>query len=153
MLLEDSFQKGLVARFFWEGISKGQLIKEDTPNNWIVAYSEPPITVSCQESQLKTVDPLFVPYLLAVENLASRYNLFTNELYSLEKNVLLNVGDKVDVLMEQEVIPTAGIVKYKGNLPRKDGVFFGIEILVSQYYVCRLSSFVNSYVLTTTITI
>ena len=130
MLLESVFWL-----YFWEGVSKGQLIKENKANEWTVADSKTPITVNCQESQVKIVDPLFVPYLSAVENLDSRYNLFNNELNSLEKNVLLNVGDKVDVLMEQQVIPTAGIVKYIGNLPKRNGIFFGIEILVSHMYV------------------
>ena len=131
MLLENCLQKRAFAKFR-EHVSKGELIEMSKFNQWIVAYSEPPIFVDCQENQVKTVDSLFVPYLLAIENLRSRYNLFINELNSLEKHVLLNVGDKVDVLMEQQAIPTAGIVKYKGNLPRKNGIFFGIEILVSQ---------------------
>ena len=117
---------------FREHVSKGELLDNYEMNYWIVAYSEPPIFVDCQENQVKTVNPVFVPYLLAVKNLDSRYNLFINDLKSLENNILLNVGDKVDVLMEQQVIPTAGIVKYKGSLPGKIGIFFGIEIMVSQ---------------------
>ena len=131
MLLEDCLQKRAFATFR-ERVSKGELIEINRPNHWIVAYSEPLISVDCQEDQVKIVEPLFVPFLLAVKNLDSRYNLFINELNSLEKNVLLNLGDKVDVLMEQHAIPTAGIVKYKGNLPGENGIFFGIEILVSQ---------------------
>ena len=131
MLLEDCLQKIAFARF-GEHVCKGELIEKNKYNQWIVAYSEPPISVDYQEDQVKIVEPLFVPFLLAVNNLDSRYNLFINERNSLEKNVLLNLGDKVDVLMEQQAIPTAGIVKYKGNLPGENGIFFGIEILVSQ---------------------
>ena len=131
MLLEDCLQKKAFARFR-ERVSKGELIEMDKPNHWIVAYSEPLIFVDCREDQVKIVEPLFVPFLLAVKNLDSRYNLFINELNSLEKNVLLNLEDEVDILMEQQAIPTAGIVKYKGDLPGKIGIFFGIEILVSQ---------------------
>ena len=131
MLLKDCLQKRAFAKFR-ERVSKGELIEINRPNHWIVAYSEPLISVGCQEDQVKIVKPLFVPFLLAVKDLDSRYNLFINECNSLEKNVSLNIGDKVDVLMEQQAIPTAGIVKYKGNLPGKNGIFFGIEILVSQ---------------------
>ena len=131
MLLEGCLQKIAFASFR-EHVCKGELIEKNKYNQWIVAYSELPISVDCQEDQVKIVEPLFVPFLLAVKDLDSRYNLFINECNSLEKNVLLNLGDKVDVLMEQEVIPTAGIVKYKGNLPGENGIFFGIEILVSQ---------------------
>ena len=131
MLLENCLQNRVFATFM-EHVSKGELIQKDEHNQWIVAYSERLIFVDCQESQVKTVNSLFVPFLCAIENLSSRYNLFVNEFDSLEKLVLLNVGDKVDVLMEQQAIPTAGIVKYKGNLSGKNGIFFGIEILVSQ---------------------
>ena len=117
---------------FREHVSKGELIEKNKSDQWIVAHSEPLIFVDCQENQVKFVDPLFVPYLLAIKNLDSRYNLFIKDLQSLENNVLLSVGDKVDVLMEQQAIPTAGIVKYKGNLPGKNGIFFGVEIMVSQ---------------------
>ena len=130
MLLENCLQKRAFAKFR-ERVSKGELIEKNESGQWIVAYSEPFIFADCQENQVKIVDPLFAPYLLAVKNLDSRYNLFVNDLKSLENNVLLNVGDKVEVLMEQQVIPTAGIVKYKGSLPGKHGILFGIEILVS----------------------
>ena len=135
MLVKDSFQKKWVLSLFSKHISKGELIQKIEPDQWTVAYSEPPIFVNCQEDQLKFVDPVFVPYLLAIENLSSRYNLFINELHSLSNNILLNVGDKVEVMMEQQRIPTSGIVKYKGNLLGKIGIFFGIEIVVSHYYI------------------
>ena len=131
MLLEDCLQKIALASF-QKLVCKGELIEKNKYNQWIVAYSEPLITVDCQEDQVKIVEPLFVLFLLAVNDLDSRYNLFINELKSLEKNVSLNLGDKVDVQMEQQAIPTAGKVKYRGNLPGKNGIFFGIEILVSQ---------------------
>ena len=131
MLLENCPKKRAFA-VFREHVSKGELIEKNQSNQWIVAHSEPPIFVDCQENQVKIVDFLYVPYLLAIKKLDSRYNLFINDLKLLENNVLLSVGDKVDVLMEQQTIPTAGIVKYKGNLPGKNGIFFGIEILVSQ---------------------
>ena len=140
MLLENCLKKGAFG-IFREHVSKGELLEKIKFNQWTIAYSEHLIYVDCQENQVKNVDPLFVPYLLAVENLHSRYNLFINELNSLKKYVLLSIGDKVDVLMEQQSIPTAGVVKYKGNLPRKNGIFFGIEILVSQ-------SLINSWLAT-----
>ena len=134
MLLKDSLQNKAFA-YFRERISKGELIQKNKYNKWIVTNSEPSIFVDCQEDQVKIMNPLFVLYLLAVENLHSRYNLFINEFNSLENSVFLNVGDKVDVLIQQQVIPTAGTVKYKGNLPGKSGIFFGIEILVSINYI------------------
>ena len=130
MLLEDCLQKRAFA-IFRERVSKGELIEFYDYNQYIVIYSEPPIFVDFEVDQVKFVEFSLLPYLLAVENLDSRYNMLINKYNSLKNNVLLNVGDKVDVLMEQQVIPTAGIVKYKGNLPGKTGIFFGIEILVS----------------------
>ena len=130
MLLEDCRQKRAFA-VFRERVSKGELLELHSNNQWIVIYSEPPIFVDFEENQVTNVEYLLTPYLLAVENLNSRYNLFINKFNLLKNNALLKVGDKVDVLMEQQVIPTAGIVKYKGGLPGKYGIFFGIEILVS----------------------
>ena len=132
MLLEDSSYKKTFA-YFRGRISKGELVKMHKSNQWIVAYSNPPIFIDCQKDQLKIVNPKFTPYLLAVENLYSRYDLFINKLDSLTKYMLLNVGGKVDVILEQYPVPSSAVVRYKGELPTKKGVFFGVEILVSQY--------------------
>ena len=132
MLSEDCPQKKFFA-YFRESISKGELMEPDQSNykQWIIAYSNPPVIIDCEIDQLKFVKPVFVEYLLAVENLASRLNLFVNNLDSLTRNILLGVGDKVDVTMEQYAIPTTAVVRYKGKLPTKHGIVFGIEILVS----------------------
>ena len=132
MLSEDRPQKKLFA-YFRESINKGELMKLDQSNykQWIIAYSNPPVIIDCQIDQLKFVKPVFVEYLLAVENLTSRFNLFVNNLDSLTRNILLDVRDKVDVTMEQYAIPIAAVVRYKGKLPKKHGAVFGIEILVS----------------------
>ena len=146
MLLEDSSQTSQKTWYFSHIFSskhiirKGELIQKTESDQWVTAYSESPISIDCRENHIKFVDPVFVPYLLAVENLNSRYNLFINELNSLSHNVLLNVGDKVDVMIEQQVIPTAGTVKYIGNLPGKKGIFFGIEITVSQNYTIYVNT-------------
>ena len=108
----------------------------DQSKQWMIAYSKPPVFIDCYSDQLKFVKPVFVEYLLAVENLASRFNLFINDINSLTRNILLSVGDKVDVIMEKYAIPATAIVKYKGKLPTKHGIFFGIEILVS-YMQCK----------------
>ena len=136
MLLKDSPQKKKNFAVFSKRTRKGELMQKTGSDQWIVAYSEPPVYVDCQNDQVKFINTLYVPYLLAVKNLEIRYNLFTNEQDSLTYSVLLNVGDKVDVMMDQQVIPTSGIVRYKGNLPGKSGIYFGIEIMVS---------FVNSW--------
>ena len=129
--MEDSHQKKKGFALFSKRVRKGELIQITESNQWIIAFSEPPVFVDCQKNQVKFMDTLYVPYLLAIENLVSRYNLFINEYNSLTNNVLLNAWDKVDVMIKQQVIPTSGIVKYKGNLPGKSGVYFGIEIMVS----------------------
>ena len=130
MLLEDCPQKKLFA-YFRGNISKGELVQMGKPDQWMVAYSDPPVIIDCLEDQLKYVKPIFVQCLLAVENLASRFDLFINNINSLTRDVLLDVGDKVDVKMEQYTIPANAVVRYKGNLPGKSGIVFGIEILVS----------------------
>ena len=131
MLLEDSLLKRSLATL-WGRISKGELLQMTKLDQWIVVYSDPPIFVDIQRNQAKTVKQKFVPYLLAIENVISRYNLFINKQDSLIKCILLNVGDKVDVILEQHDIPSAAVVRYKGELPRKKGIFFGVEILVSK---------------------
>ena len=131
MLLEDSLRKRSLATL-WGRISKGELLQMTKLDEWIVVYSDPPIFVDIQRNQAKTVKQKFVPYLLAIENVISRYNLFINKQDSLIKCILLNVGDNVDVILEQHDIPSAAVVRYKGELPRKKGIFFGVEILVSK---------------------
>ena len=131
MLIEDSLQKRSLANLRGR-VSKGELVQMTKPNQWTVVYSDPPIFIDFQRNQAKIVIPKFVSYLLAIETLISRYTFFINKKDSLIKCMLLNVGDKVDVILEQHVIPSAAIVRYKGELPRKRGIFFGVEILVSQ---------------------
>ena len=131
MLSEDCPQKKKLLAYFRGSISKGELIQMDQSKQWMIAYSNPPVFIDCQIDQLKFVKPVFIEYLLAVENLASRFHLFINNINSLTRNMLLGIGDKVDVIMEQYAIPTAAIVRYKGKLPTKHGTLFGIEILVS----------------------
>ena len=128
MLLEDGPYK---KTYFGRKLTKGELI--DTTYQWIVACSDPPVFVDCPKNQLRNVEYQFYLYLLAVNDLSVRYDLFINNLNSLASNMLLSAGDRVDVFLEQHVIPSAAIVKYKGNLSRKIGIFFGVEILVSLY--------------------
>ena len=130
MLLEDCPQKKLFA-YFRESISKGELVQMDQSNQYSVAFSYHPVFIDCSRDQLKVIKPVFIRYLLGVENLASRFNLLVNNLDSLTRNMLLCVGDKIDVTMEQYAIPTAAVIRYKGKLPRKHGIVFGVEILVS----------------------
>ena len=63
MLLEDCLQNIAFASFR-EHVCKGELIEKKKYNQWIVAYSEPLISVDCQDDQVKIVEPLFVPFLL-----------------------------------------------------------------------------------------
>ena len=130
ILSEDCPPKKMLA-YFRENICKGELVQMDQSKQWMIAYSNPPVFINCHSDQLKYVKPVFVEYLLAVENLASRFNLFINNINSLARNILLDVGDKVDVIMEQYAIPAAAVIRYKGKLPTKHGMLFGIEILVS----------------------
>ena len=133
MLLEDALQKKRAFTLFSKRIRKGELIQTDdiAIDEWFIVNSVPPIYVECREDQRRHVYLNFVPYLLAVENLDSRYNLLINEHSSLENNISLKVGDRVDVMMEQQIIPTSGLVRYIGDLRGKKGTFFGIEIMVS----------------------
>lgn len=136
MLLEDSPRKKTFT-YFRGHISRGELVRMTRSYQWIVAYSQPPIFIDCQEHQVKVVNPQLVPYLLAVDNLISRHNLYINKLDSLRKYALLNIGDKIDVMLELNAIPSAAIIRYKGSLPSKNGIFFGVELLVSKCYIIK----------------
>lgn len=133
LLLEDSPPKRILA-YFREHISKGELVQMTASDQWIVVSSQlHNISVNCQKNQTKSINRSFIPYLLAITNSLVRYNLFINNTSSLAFNVLLKIGDKVDVILEQYSKPSAAIVRYKGALPNKKGIFFGIEILVSHF--------------------
>ena len=132
MLLEDSPPKRTFA-YFRGRISRGELVQMIKPSQWIVAYSSPPVFIDCQKDQVKIINPCFLPYLLAVENSISRYDLFINKLDFLTHCIFQNVGDKVDVILEPNIIPSAAVIRYKGKIPNKRGIFFGVEILVSYF--------------------
>ena len=136
MLMEDCPPKKTFA-YFRENISKGELVQLTKSDQWIVVSSILHNTsVNCQKSQTKFINRSFIPYLLAVTNALLRYYLFIHNTNSLALNVLLNIGDKVNVILEQYSSPSEAVVRYKGTLPTKRGVFFGIEILVSCYTHC-----------------
>ena len=140
MLMEDCPPKKRFA-YFRENISKGELVQLTTSDQWIMVSSMlHNISVSCQKNQTKFINRSFIPYLLAVTNALLRYNLFIHNTNSLALNVLLNIGDKVDVILEQYNSHSEAVVRYKGTLPTKKGIFFGIEILVSccTHYVYNL---------------
>ena len=131
MLLQDCPSKKILG-YFREYISKGELIRATKSYQWMIADSSPPVIVDCQWDQLQLVDRPFIPYLLAVENLSSRHNLFIKNRNYLTKCVMLNPDDKVDVMLEKCDIPSTAVIKYKGELPNKKGIYFGVEVLVSQ---------------------
>ena len=138
ILLEDSPPKKTFA-YLRERISKGELVIMTKSDQCIVAYSNTLTFVDCQKDQVKAVNPTCIPYLLAVANSISRYNVYINKQDLLKKCVLLNVGDKVHVILEQYAIPSTAVIKYKGKLSRKRGIFFGVEILVSPFaYVAKV---------------
>ena len=141
MLLEDRPYKKM---YFGRKLTKGELI--DMTHQWIIAFSVPSVFVDCPKNQLRNVECQFFPYLLAVNDLFLRYDLFINNLNSLASNMLLSVGDRVDVFLEQHVIPSAAIVRYKGNLSGKIGIFFGVEILVSLYVLLCMYLYICMYV-------
>ena len=146
MLLEDSSYKRKSRRRVRVRVTRGELVQTTKSDQWIIAYSNPPIFIDCQKDEVKTVNRRFVPYLLAVENLISRYDLFINKLNSLAKCVLLKVGDRIDVILEQYAVPSSAIVRYKGELPRKKGIFFGVEILVRKSVYITLVKYVATYI-------
>ena len=76
MLLEDSFQKKIFTQF-----RRHMIKKESYSSQCIVAFSYPHIVVDYQKNQLKK----FIPYLLAIENLASRHDMFVKKLTLLTK--------------------------------------------------------------------
>ena len=118
-------------------INKGELLQLTVTEQWILRRPghTTPVLVDCKDNQVKLVPSTFIPFLIAIKDVKSRYNLFTDKLNLLAKNVLLSIGDKVEVRLEQETIPATGVIKYIGTLKNEQGTYFGIEILVSSYLI------------------
>ena len=133
MLLEDCWSKKSLASIRSSSVNKGSLLQWTVTNQWIVSKSNHaiPLFVDCNNEQVKCVPSTFVSYLFAVEDLSSRYNLFTQKLNLLHKNILLSINHEVEVRLEQEAVPATGVIRYKGTLKEQLGTYFGIEILVS----------------------
>ena len=133
MLLEDCYQQGVFARFIKDSVCRGNLLLVSDSKEWYVYNSNPRIFVNCQRHQVKFVQFNHVYFLLAINDLKSRYNLFINKPDLLANIASLTVRDKVEVKLENEVIPVSAIIKYIGPLDGKLGTYFGIELLVCSY--------------------
>ena len=127
--MEDCYQQGMLARFK-NLVYRGDLLCVTDSDEWCVYNSNPRIFVNCQMHQVKSVQFGHVKFLLAINDLKSRYNLFINKPDLLANIASLTVGDKVEVRSENEVIPISAAIKYIGPLDGKLGAYFGIEILV-----------------------
>ena len=115
-------------------VSRGELLHLSKFNGWYVHNSNPRLYVNCEKEKLKHVHHLYVKFLLAITDLNSRYNLFSNKPELFVTITSLTIGDEVEVRLESELIPVAAAIRYTGPLDHgKVGTYFGIEILVSGY--------------------
>ena len=133
ILLKNCLQKRSFANVRSLDIKKGELLQLTVTEQWSLHRPghATPVLVDCKDNQVKCVPSTFVPFLAAIKDVQSRYNLFTDKLNLLTKNVLLSIGDKVEVRLEQETVPATGVIKYIGTLKNEPGTYFGIEIVVS----------------------
>ena len=131
MLLEDCFQKKTFASFR-NLVSKGELLYLSKTEEWFIhnTYPNPKLYVNCHRNQVKHVQLDYIQFLLAINDLNSRYNLFINKTESLAAIALHTIGGEVEVRLDDEVIPVAAVIRYIGPLGGKIGTYFGVEILV-----------------------
>lgn len=150
MLLEDCWSKKSLASIRSSSVNKGSLLQLSVTDQWVTSKPSHaiPLFVDCNNKQVKCVPSNFVSYLFAIEDLSSRYNLFTQKLNLLHKNILLAVNQEVEVRLKQETVPATGVIRYKGTLKEQRGIYFGIEILVSTEFnkVETMCKYIRTYV-------
>ena len=122
-------QTGTFARFK-KLVCRGELLCVTNTEEWYVHNSNPRVFVNCQRHQTKFVQFGYVDFLLAINDLKSRYSLFIKKPDLLTNIASFTVGDKVEARLENEAIPVSAAIKCIGLLDEKPGAYFGIEILV-----------------------
>ena len=134
MLLEDCLPNKTFASLR-NAVSKGELLHlSHITKGWYVHNTNPKLYVNCKEDQVKYVQSIYPRFLLAITDLNSRYDLFVNKPEVLATIAILEIGSEVELRLENEAIPVAAAIRYIGQIDRKDGTYFGVEILVSKIY-------------------
>jgi len=132
MLLEDCLPKKTFASLR-NSVSRGELLHLSKTNGWYVHNSNSKLCVRCEKEQLRHVHHGYVRFLLAINDLNIRYKFFMNKSEVLAAITSLSIGDKVEVRLENEIIPATAAIRYIGFLERgKVGTYFGVEILVGR---------------------
>jgi len=131
MLLNDCFQKRTFSgvKIF---VCRGEIVHKSKSKEWYVHNSNPRQFIKCKKSQTKHLSSVYADFLLAITDLKSRYNLFINKPKKLSTIASLTIGDKVEVRLENQIIPASAAIRYIGPLDGRCGAYFGVEILVSE---------------------
>ena len=124
-------------------IHKGEIVVEippnersstdHTPHNYRL-YTEPNVTLYASPTDVLPLYGAELDYLLAVHPPSVRYREYLSS-ENLKEKMELKVGGivifKWHITKDAAESYVRGKIQYLGKFPEKDGVYFGIEILVS----------------------
>ena len=128
----------------WEcDVHKGEIVVEiplnersttgHTPHNYRL-YTEPNVTLYAQPTDVPPLYGAELDYLLAVRPPSVRYREYLSS-ENLKEKMELKVGDivifKWHITKDAPESYVNGKIRYLGKLREHDGIYFGIEILVS----------------------
>ena len=111
-------------------------------------YTEPEITLYAQPTDVFPLYGAEADYLLAVHPPSVRYREYLSS-ENLKEKMKLKAGDIVIFKWKiKEDAPDTyvrGKIQYLGKFPEKDGVYFGIEILVSYWIITLYNLYMYLY--------
>ena len=138
----------------WQYVHKGEIVTDiplnersttdHTPHNYRL-YTEPNVTLYAQPTDVLPLYGAEADYLLAVHppSVCCREHLISE---NLKDKMELKVGDIV--IFKWHITPESyarGKIRYLGKLPEHDGVYFGIEILVSYWIITLYNLYMYLY--------
>ena len=138
-------------------VHKGEIVVEiplnersttdHTPHNYRL-YTEPNVTLYAQPSDVAPLYGAEADYLLAVHPPSVRFKQYLQS-NDLKSKMELKVGDIVLFKLKiKEDLPDSfahGKIRHLGKLSEHDGVYFGIEILVSYWIITLYNLYMYLY--------
>ena len=119
-----------------------------TPHNYRL-YIEPNVTLYAQPSDVTPLYGAELDYLLAIDAASVRFKQYLQSDDFKKSKMKLKVGDIVLFKLKiNEDAPESyvhGKIRYLGKLREHDGVYFGIEILVSYWIITLCNLYMYLY--------
>ena len=116
-----------------EIIPKGSIVIHKGVKGWFLIDSSN-VRALCTSNDVIRIRPDLLSLLVPL-GYSARIELFVNNLNLLYKIATLKIGDEVLVKLDDHNVMIKAVIKYRGTLPFMKGEYFGVELLVSYYFL------------------